>query len=206
MSGENSSAHSVARLIDWGAAARACRGESESGDAFLVKPTPHGVLIGVADGLGHGTQAADAARIALGTAGVHASDSLTEIARLCHLALRGMRGAALTLASIDGPTSRLTWLGVGTVAGVLLRAGAGLARESLLLRGGVLGQRVPGLTTFSLPISAGDTLVFTTNGVRWHPDSGSIPWNAPGAVARRLLDENAIATDDALVVVVRYRA
>jgi serine phosphatase RsbU (regulator of sigma subunit) len=194
-------------LVEWGAAARACRGESESGDAFLIKGIPRGVLIGVADGLGHGFQAAVAARTALGVAGSHATDPLTEIARLCHLALRGLRGAALTLVAIDGEARTLSWLGVGTVAGVLLRAGGrGIdARASLLLRGGLLGQRVPAVATSSLPISPGDTLVLATNGVHWHADCDSVPNDTPDAMARHLLDENAIARDDALVVVARYR-
>ena len=193
-------------LIDWGTAVRACSGESESGDAFLVKRVPHGVLIGVADGLGHGVQAAEAARTALALVGSHANDALTDIAHLCHLALQGMRGAALTLARIDSKAETLTWLGVGTVAATLWRARAGLvACESLLLRGGTLGQSVPPVLTATLPIASGDTLVLVTNGVRWRPDGFSIARAAPTVMAQRLLDENAISTDDALVVVARYR-
>jgi serine phosphatase RsbU (regulator of sigma subunit) len=193
-------------LIDWGAASRACSGESVCGDAFLVKGIPHGVLIGVADGWGHGAQAATAARTALQLAGSHATDPLADIARLCHLALRGKRGTALTLVCIDGETRTLTWLGVGTISGTLLRAHAGrAARATLLVRGDVLGQRVPGVAAASLPLSPGDTLVLVTNGVHWHADFGTIPRDAPGIMARRLLDENATTKDDALVVVARYR-
>jgi serine phosphatase RsbU (regulator of sigma subunit) len=196
----------VAPLIDWGAAARARSGETESGDAFIIKSVPHGVLIGVADGLGYGVEAAEAARKALKSARSHPNESLTEIAQSCHLALRGTRGAALTLVHIDGPTGILTWLGVGTVAGTLWRARVGVsAFESLLLGGGMLGQVAPPVMTASLPISTGDTLVLLTNGVRWRPEGGSIPRAAPAVMARRLLDENAISNDDALVLVARYR-
>ena len=208
--GTVNSAHVIAQeiptLIDWGMAAHACRGELESGDALLVKAIPHGVLIGVADGLGHGVQAAESARAALGLAESHATDSLTDIVQLCHFALRKMRGAALTLVAIDESTGTLTWLGVGTVAGTLLHAGAGLdTHSSLLLRGGVLGQRVPAVTSASLPIAPGDTLVLVTTGARWYADRTTIPRGTPDVMAHRLLAESATPDEDALVVVARYR-
>ena len=37
---------------------------TESGDSHVVKPSPEGVLAAVIDGVGHGNEAADAARIA----------------------------------------------------------------------------------------------------------------------------------------------
>ena len=203
--------HEVTSLISWGAAVRACSGESESGDAFLIKSVPQGTLIAVADGLGHGAVAAKAAYTALTLAGSHATEPLSEIARLCHLALHGTRGASLTLARIDGVSRALTWLGVGSIAGTLLHASINsYVHESLLLRGGVLGQRIAAVTSVSLPLLPGDTLVLVTNGVRWYPVGGSperavIAREDPDAAARRLLEENAILDDDALAVVARYR-
>jgi len=40
-------------------------GQALSGDLYLVKPLENGVLVAVADGLGHGQPAAEAASLAL---------------------------------------------------------------------------------------------------------------------------------------------
>jgi hypothetical protein len=59
----------------------------------------------------------------------------------------------------------MTWLGVGNVQGVLMRADAkkGKVKESLLLRGGVVGSQLPALQATVIPIVKGDTLVFATD-------------------------------------------
>jgi negative regulator of sigma-B (phosphoserine phosphatase) len=48
-------------MLDWAWAGAALEGD-ESGDACLVAPLPHGALLAVIDGLGHGPEAAVAAR------------------------------------------------------------------------------------------------------------------------------------------------
>src|SRR5437870_3753009 len=49
-------------VIDWGVATLAHAGEKESGDLHLVKQVGRGVLVAAVDGLGHGAEAAAAAR------------------------------------------------------------------------------------------------------------------------------------------------
>jgi negative regulator of sigma-B (phosphoserine phosphatase) len=49
--------------VSWGAALRPKRGQSISGDAYVVAPfTPHGLQVAVIDGLGGGEEAARAAQ------------------------------------------------------------------------------------------------------------------------------------------------
>jgi serine phosphatase RsbU (regulator of sigma subunit) len=197
--------HASRSLIDWGAAVRPCAGETESGDGYLVTRTGTAALIAVVDGLGHGPEAAVAARTALAVIESHAGETLSELLRWCHAALRNTRGVVITLAAIDTRNGTLTWVGVGNVVGALVRAHNGGSRESLVLRGGVIGDRVTHVTPTTLPIFPGDTLVFATDGVRWDPHAGAVPTGKPDDVARRLLDQNASDTDDALVVVARYQ-
>src|SRR2546430_400954 len=52
-------------VIDWGVAALALAGETESGDLHLVKRVGRGTLVAAVDGLGHGAEAAAAARAAV---------------------------------------------------------------------------------------------------------------------------------------------
>ena len=61
----------------------------------------------------------------------------------------------MSLASFNALDGAMTWLGVGNVTGLLLRADAGAERkrESLLLRGGVVGYRLPPLRPVAIPIA-----------------------------------------------------
>src|SRR5437867_365164 len=54
---------SAQTLVHWAVATLALEGERESGDLHLVQPVTDGVLIAVVDGLGHGEEAAAAARL-----------------------------------------------------------------------------------------------------------------------------------------------
>jgi len=74
----------------------------------------------------------------------------------------------LSLAFIDAEHGMMTWLGVGNVQGVLMRADAkkGGMQESLLLRAGVVGSQLPALQATVLPIVQGDTTFFC---YRWSP-------------------------------------
>ncbi len=54
-------------LIEWGVAAQPLEGEAESGDLHVVQRFPKGVLVAAVDGLGHGPEAAAAARSAVAT-------------------------------------------------------------------------------------------------------------------------------------------
>ena len=51
--------------IEWAVAELARPGQSESGDRHLVLSTADGGLVAVVDGLGHGAEAASAAKMAV---------------------------------------------------------------------------------------------------------------------------------------------
>ncbi|MEN8132970.1 MAG: hypothetical protein ABFS45_22890, partial [Pseudomonadota bacterium] len=84
-------------------------------------------------------------------------------------------------------------------------------RETLLLRGGVVGYQLPPLRASQLSITPGDTLVFATDGIRngftqGLSSSGPIFLQDPlQQIADRTLTLFGKATDDALVLVARYR-
>ena len=173
----------------------------------LVRPLPQGALVAVADGLGHGPEAVEAARRAIGLLEESVGEHPLRSVRRCHEGLAGTRGAVLSLAWIDGAADAMTWIGVGNVEGVLLRADreASPAQEQLLLRAGVVGRQLPTLLASIVPLSPGDTLVFATDGIR--PDfAGDLRIaEPPEQAAHRILARHGTGTDDALVVVARYR-
>src|SRR5581483_5470340 len=120
------------------------------------------------DGLGHGPEAAEAAKAASAILHAHPNQPVVTLFEKCHEGLRRTRGAVMTLASFDARTSSLTWLGVGNVEGIVLRErpGGGPSRESVTARGGVVGFQLPPLRPSTLAISPGDLLVMATDGIR----------------------------------------
>lgn len=181
-------------------------GQTESGDRCLVMPIPGGNLVAVVDGLGHGHEAAVAAERAISSIQSHASGHLPEVAKHCHAPLNGTRGAVMNLAALDARNGTMAWLGIGNVEGrLLLRTSAsGYEQQHLLLRPGVVGQKLPKLQASVTRIGRGDLLIFATDGIS--PDfSDDIAIDAPvGDIAEDIVNNHCKSTDDALALVVRY--
>ena len=182
-------------------------GQAETGDRYLVRKAPAGLLMGVVDGLGHGVEAAAAAMAAIATLDRHAHEPLAALVRRCHKRLVGTRGVVLSLASFRTIDRVLTWLGVGNVEGLLLRSSprAGMTDGSLLLRGGVVGGRLPDLQPSVLTLEKGDTLIFATDGIRSDFAPSIRKSDEPRSIAEAILTRHRKETDDALVLVARYR-
>jgi len=193
-------------LIEWGVAAQPLEGETESGDLYLVKPFDHGVLVAAVDGLGHGPEAAAAARSAVVTLADYAYEPVISLVKRCHERLIRTRGTVMSLASLNALDSTMTWLGVGNVEGVLLRADgmASPARESILLRGGVVGCQLPALHAAILPVTRGDVLILATDGIRGGFVEDVTLSDPPQQIADHVLAQYGKETDDALVLVARY--
>ena len=192
--------------LEWAVASLPMPGEAVSGDQHLVHEVPSGALVAVIDGIGHGPEAANASRRCVETLVNGAGIGVLPLVRRCHEALIGTRGVVMSVAAIDARDATLTWLAVGNVAGVLVRANpqAVPREETLLVRGGVVGLTLPLLHASMTSMVRGDVIVLTTDGIR----QGFVPSIetklSPAQLARRILDEHARQTDDALVMVLRF--
>ena len=196
----------TARLIEWGVAMRALPGEAQSGDVHLVKPIATGVLLAVADGLGHGADAAAAARAAVAALDRHGGESPVALIERCHRALHGTRGAVMSVAIVNERDRCLTWVGVGNVEGTLLY-GDGAARSgraTLVTRGGIVGSELPRLQPETLRVAPGDTVFLATDGIREGFTDGLPSAATPQQLADHILARHGKGTDDALVLVVRF--
>jgi negative regulator of sigma-B (phosphoserine phosphatase) len=192
-------------LIDWGVASRALEGERESGDRCLVKKMENGALLAAADGLGHGAEAALAAKLAIRTVEAQAHRPLLQIVGACHRALLRTRGAALSLALWNAERREVIWIGVGNVEGILLKNGAGRRpeRERLVLRRGVVGDRLPALQVSTVTVPQEGLLVFATDGIGDGYDQELETRAAPQSQADGILARHSRDADDALVLVAR---
>lgn len=192
-------------MVEYGVAKFVLPGQGESGDRHLICCAGDGILIAAMDGIGHGEEAAYAAEAAISILKANAEEPVISLMKRCHEDLRSTRGVVLSLASIDPQHGMMTWLGVGNVQGVLMRAGAqnGSVQEVLLLRGGVVGSQLPALQAAVLPIAKGDTLVFVTDGIRSEFVEGLSALESPQRAADKILKRHGKGNDDALVLVVR---
>ena len=193
--------------VEWATASRPAGPGSETGDAFLVRSVENGVQIAVVDGLGHGPEAAAAARRAVQAIERSTQSLPSAIVGECHRALQATRGVVMGIALVDVRADTLTWIGVGDVRAMLQRAEpADPGRvEALFTHNGVVGRSLPPLRPVMRSMMVGDTVVLATDGVR----AGILPATraneSPDRIANDLLARHAVATDDALVLVARYR-
>src|SRR5439155_7607794 len=144
--------------LEYGIAGRAKPGELLSGDRSAVRDLSDGVLLAVADGLGHGPEAAGAATVAVAALDTWLGHPVSRLMEQCHAALVGTRGVVLALAALDARHATLTWLAVGNVEGRLIHRTADGRREgqSLRMHSGILGHRLPKLHPTTIAIQLGD--------------------------------------------------
>jgi len=195
--------------IEWAGKSRPRPGENICGDRLIaVDVNGTGALVGVLDGLGHGAEAADAAKCGVDVLRAARAEPLDALVQRCHRALSGTRGAAMTLAHIDFRTDTLSWVGIGNVtADLVAKHPAGVeVRSSARLVGGIVGYRIPEtLTAQHVPIRPGDLLVIASDGiVEDHLDD--IDFSASSlSIADRILHKHGKDNDDALVLAARHR-
>jgi len=192
--------------VDYGVAARALPGQSTSGDLHAVIPRPRGAIVAVADGLGHGYEAAIAAKVAINTLTAHADLPLLNAVRCCHEALIKTRGVAFCVACLEWSDESLTWLSIGNVAALLLHADdrGNIQREHVLTRNGVVGHRLPPLRSATHPIRRNDLLILATDGVRERFEMDVRFAAPPQEIADHILARSGKISDDALVLVARW--
>lgn len=197
---------SAGEAFELGVAMKSQRGEATSGDLAVVILLPEGALVAAIDGLGHGSQAAQAAAVAGAVMHQSPSGDLVGVIQRCHAALEGTRGAAISVAFVSSSKSTITWLGVGNVEGRVVSGDPMAARPkgSLVLRRGVPGHELPTLSTATLDVRPGDVLVLATDGIAAvFADSLDVSGSAQ-MISERILAEHQTRPDDALVVAVRY--
>lgn len=191
--------------VEWGVATRSRPGEVLSGDRAVIAARSGGALVAAIDGVGHGRAAAGAADRAVDTVSHIGGEDLIRLIEACHRALVGTRGAAISAAFVSS-RGRVTWLGVGNVAGWLVSGDPVAMRPkgSLALGRGVVGHELPSMQIAALPMQAGDVLVLATDGVAaGFADSLSVSGSSQ-AISERILADHGGRRDDALVVAVRY--
>ena len=182
---------------------RPVEGEEECGDAYAVRRTDNGYLLMVCDGLGHGPLAAHASGEAVRIFRHSSDDSPATLLTRLDAGLSGSRGAAIAIAHVEPLCGRLTYAGVGNVAG---RMEGGERRRGLVSVPGIVGHktRSPRDTVHDLDPSV--AVVMHSDGLteRWDmADYPELLQSSPLVTATTILRDAAVRRDDAGVLVFR---
>jgi anti-sigma regulatory factor (Ser/Thr protein kinase) len=103
----------------FGAVSVAKSGENVCGDSWAVDENGSTITLLVADGLGHGPDAAEASVEAVRMFRRFHSHQVPTLIDYIHGGLRATRGAAVSIARYDSERQQITFSGIGNVAGVL---------------------------------------------------------------------------------------
>lgn len=194
----------VRPLLEIGVATFTLPGQTESGDLHVVAPFTGGIVVAVVDGIGHGAEAAKVARIAQEVVKNYPEEALTLLIKRCHEHLRGTRGVVMSIAAFNYAEKVMTWAGVGNVQGSLLSMDALSSPRTLLVSMGTLGQQLGAVYPTTVPLKPGDTLIFSTDGVREDFSRRLNLKQSPQQLATEILTRSGRQTDDALVLAGRF--
>jgi anti-sigma regulatory factor (Ser/Thr protein kinase) len=193
-----------ARRFCIGGVGVAMPGEQECGDDWVFQEFTRSARMTVADGLGHGENAAIAARAAIRTAREHLGGPVHALLERIHGALRPTRGATVAVAEIDLAAQVVRYVGVGNIAAALV-TGSGMTRRLVSLAG-TAGHEVRKMVEFTYPWESGALLLMHSDGLQTHWSFDSYPGllnRHPSLIAGVLYRDYARGRDDVTVVAAR---
>ncbi|WP_373991666.1 ATP-binding SpoIIE family protein phosphatase [Duganella sp. BuS-21] len=176
-------------------------GETESGDAWAVAHPGKHITLMMADGLGHGPEAAKAAAAALRTLSAVPQQAPQTLTASCHEALRPTRGAALAIATLDPVAQQLSFAGVGNISASIYADGV---RRQLMSYNGIVGHNMRTVRELQFPCPAGALVLLASDGITTQWDFNQYPGlaaRAPAIIAAVLLRDHSRGRDDASVLV-----
>jgi anti-sigma regulatory factor (Ser/Thr protein kinase) len=182
-------------------------GEEVCGDAWSWRQREGRLALFVADGLGHGIHAHDAATAAVGafTSGHERSPGV--VISDVHAALRPTRGAAVAMFAVDLERRTGVFAGLGNISGSVLQPAGG--RHSMVSHNGTAGHSAARIQEFSYPVPPQSTIVMFSDGLASHWDLSPYPGllqRPPALIAGVLYRDFSRRRDDVTVVVARERS
>jgi anti-sigma regulatory factor (Ser/Thr protein kinase) len=182
-----------------------------SGDAWACVRASERVTLLLADGLGHGPEAARASSAAVEALRQASHLPPPDLLRRLHGALRHTRGAAVAVVQLDIGAAKLSFAGVGNVGARLRRGGTW---QGLVSRPGIVGSHLPThLPQHQEPWTDECLLVLHSDGLpsRWspgpavHAPSSLDPAVIAASIVRDASSSARPVRDDTAVVVLSPR-
>ncbi|HYP12794.1 MAG TPA: ATP-binding protein, partial [Bryobacteraceae bacterium] len=186
-----------------GSARAAKHGEKECGDAWTFVQDRTALRIMLADGLGHGEFAAEAAEKAASIFESRRFDSAVEAVQELHKGLRGTRGAAIAVAYVSTVTKSVEYCGLGNISSSIWSDGKG---QHMVSMNGTAGHEAYKIAPFRYSWTSAGYLLMHSDGLLSqcaldkHP---GILRHHPSVIAGLLYRDYNRGRDDAMVVVAR---
>jgi anti-sigma regulatory factor (Ser/Thr protein kinase) len=196
----------VARRREVAILGRPCKGERVSGDQAGFERTEGGLLLFVADGLGHGPEARDASDRALVAARRSSGVSSVDLLRAVDVALARSRGAVMAIANLDESRATVDFAAIGNVTTHIVRF-----RQARLFTGSsfVLGMPTPvtkRIASERISAEADEVIVMCSDGISSRAtleERRDMLHASSLAIAEHMLETFGQDNDDATVLVAR---
>ena len=183
-------------------------GEVACGDAWEARSSADRFAMLLADGLGHGPDAATAAQAATGVLRkpAHAGAAPADLIAAAHGELRATRGAAVGIAEVKFTEGTARFAGIGNISASVR---SGEASRQLVSHNGIVGGNVRKIQEFEAAWSADALLIMHSDGLGTHWDLAAYPGLAaqhPALIAAILYRDFSRKRDDVTVVVAKYNS
>jgi anti-sigma regulatory factor (Ser/Thr protein kinase) len=178
-------------------------GETACGDAWAVSSGATSATLLVADGLGHGPNAAEASEAAAAINAQHQDLPPAAALQDVHGALRATRGAAVAVARLDSIAEEMQFAGVGNIAACVCDADE---RRQLVSHNGIVGSNMRKVQQFSMPWASDSMIIMHSDGLATRWDLKHYPGLAtrhPSLIAAVLYRDFSRKRDDVSILVVR---
>ena len=200
-SGRRPEAHADTSAI--GAVSVPKTGQDVCGDSWGLSVGPEETTLLVADGLGHGPEAAEAAVEAVRLLHRFGGHRVPVLLEYIHGGLRATRGAAVSVARFQPGSGKIIYSGIGNVAGVLSTNGE---LRRMVSMPGTAGHNARKIQAFEYPFTGGLVIL--------HSDGIASSWTLerypnlaarhPTLIAAVLYRDLTRHRDDATVLVAKW--
>jgi anti-sigma regulatory factor (Ser/Thr protein kinase) len=177
-------------------------GEEVCGDDWCLKSRAGGVSFIVADGLGHGPDAAKASKAAVDTFLDEPQRPVEQALIQIHKDLGRTRGAAVAIGDLDLARGSVEFAGVGNIAGLLVGDGRNRRMMSHNGTAGLVAKRIQALT---YPMSAVHLIILASDGLatNWSLSAyAGLGERHPALIAAVLYRDFGNRRDDVTVLVI----
>ncbi|MES2431440.1 MAG: ATP-binding SpoIIE family protein phosphatase [Bacteroidota bacterium] len=180
-------------------------GETKCGDNWDIVLKGNSLKMCLADGLGHGEHAAEAAVAALISFKATLKNEPAVALRTMHALIKKTRGAVVTIAYLDITKMKLFYCGVGNISGKVI----GLRNRSFLSYNGIIGHTIPNtINDHNYDWEENDILIMHSDGLNTRWDMQKYPMilkHDSTILAAALYKDNNRGNDDVTVVVIRKK-
>jgi len=197
--------HSEGRY-EVGAVHVAKSGEDVCGDDWAWRMRSGRLSILVADGLGHGLHAHEAAVAAIEVFARDHEHAPSRVIGDVHAALRASRGAAVAMIDVDLERGTARYSGLGNISATILSAAG--KQHHLVSQNGTAGHTAGRIQEFSYPVPTGSVIVMASDGLGTHWNLSPYPGlhlKSASTIAAILYRDFSRRRDDVTVVVAKER-